>query len=144
MIISELVAIMRRPKRTRPTPPNNSNSQKNQGKNLVIANLIPFTTLNMAFALGFVLNALIKALNPTQIGMPKLSIHVTVMMVLLVWSNSDARSHFKRRLASWRGQDFVEVIDLQPLPNRRGQATDQQPISPTTIHLPNQIEVNLV
>ena len=100
---------------------------------MVIANLIPFTTLNLAFAFGFVVTVLIKALNPTQIGMPKLSINVSVMLVSLVWSNSDARSHFKRKLALWRGQDFVEVIDLQPL-----QAINQQAISTISSHLPNE------
>ena len=133
MIFSEIVARMRPTNRVRPALPNKSHTQNRYGKNMVIANLIPFTTLNLAFAFGFVVTVLIKALNPTQIGMPKLSINVSVMLVSLVWSNSDARSHFKRKLALWRGQDFVEVIDLQPL-----QAINQQAISTISSHLPNE------
>ena len=104
-------------------------AKKKKGKNMVIANLIPFTTLNLAFAFGFVVNAFIKVLNTTQIGVPKLSIHMNVMLLLLVYSNSDARSHFKRKLTSWRGGDLVEVIDLQQKTTTSRQATNQENVN---------------
>ena len=113
MVASEIVARMRRTNRTSPAQANNTNSQNKHTTNMVIANLIPFTTLNLAFAFGFVVNAFIKALNTTQMGAPKLSIHMNVMLLMLVLSNSNARNHFKRKIAIWRGLDLVEVIDLQ-------------------------------
>ena len=104
---------------------------------MVISNLIPFKTLNLAFAFGFVVNAIIKAFNTSQIGVPKLSIHMNVMLLLLVLSNSDARIHFKRKLAPWREVDLVEVINIQQQTTTRGEATNRQPISVINIPLPN-------
>ena len=88
---------------------------------MIISNLIPFKSLNLIIAIDFVINAIVKLLNPTQIGLPKLSIHGNVMLLLLVLTNPDARSHFKRKLAAWRGRDVVEALELQQLPTQRGQ-----------------------
>ena len=118
MIASEIFARIRRKKIS---PIQASNRNNNNGKNMIISNLIPFKSLNLIIAIDFVINAIVKLLNPTQIGLPKLSIHGNVMLLLLVLTNSDARSHFKRKLAVWRGRDVVEVMELQQLPNQRGQ-----------------------
>ena len=40
-------------------------------------------------------------MNPNQIGVPTVSIHLNVMLLMLVITNSEARSHFKRKLAGW-------------------------------------------
>jgi hypothetical protein len=92
---------------------------------MIISNLIPFTTLNLIFALTVFINAIVKFCNPTQIGAPKLSIHGNLLLLMLVLTNSEARSHFKRKLAAWRGRDLVESLELQQQPTQRGQARNQ-------------------
>ena len=120
MFSSEIFARVRRKKIS---PIQASNRNNISSKNMIISNLIPFTRLNLIFAFDFVINTIVKLFNPTQIGVPKLSIHGNVMLLLLVFSNSEARSHFKRKVAAWRGVDMVEVVELQQQPNQHGQAT---------------------
>ena len=104
---------------------------------MVISNMIPFTKLNMIFAFDCVVNAFIKMLNPTQIGVPTISIHFNVLLLLLVFTNSEARSHFKRKVAAWRGLDLVEVVHLQQQPPQ--QASIQQASRQLDVNLLNQI-----
>ena len=111
---------------------------------MVISNLIPFTKLNLIFAFDFVVNTFIKMLNPTQIGAPTISIQFNVMLLMLVFTNSEARSHFKRKVAAWRGLDLVEVVHLQQEPHEGRQANNQQANNQQASHqpdvnLPNQI-----
>ena len=131
MLVSEVVARTRR-KKISPTP---ATSNGNQGKNMVISNLIPFTKLNLIVAFDFVFGAIIKLFEPTQVGVPNLSIHMNVMLLLLVSTNREARRHAKRKLASWRGTDFVE--DVQEQPAERGQ--ESNPSRPRNIHISNQM-----
>ena len=91
---------------------------------MVISNLIPFTKLNLIYAFDFFVNAIVKLFNPTQMGVPKLSLHGSMMLLLLVLSNSEARYHFKRKVAAWRGVDLVEVVELQLQPTQQGQRTN--------------------
>ena len=136
MVLSEIFARM---KRKKINPAQASNRYNNQGKNMVISNLIPFTTLNLIFALDVFVNAIVKLFNPTQMGVPKLSIHGNMMLLMLVFTNSAARSHFKRKLAAWRGVDFVEVVDLQQQQTQRGQARTVPASGATNPQHPNQI-----
>ena len=107
---------------------------------MIISNLIPFTRLNLIFAFDFVINAIVKLFNPTQIGVPKLSIHGNVMLLLLVLTNSDARSHFKRKLAIWRGRDLVEVLEMQQQPTQRGKGTSNlRQSNSQNVHIPDQL-----
>ena len=122
MVLSEIIARM---KMKRISPIQASNIKNNYGKNMIISNLIPFTTLNLIFALTVFINAIVKLFNPTQIGAPKLSIHGNLLLLMLVLTNSEARSHFKRKLAAWRGRDLVESLELQQQPTQRGQARNQ-------------------
>ena len=132
MIVSKVFARMGR-KRTSPVQANNiTNHHKT---NMIISNLIPFTTLNYIYALDLIVNAIVKLFNPTQMGLPKLSIHVSVMLLLLVLSNSEAKRHFKRKVAAGRGRDLVEVVELHQQPTQRGQPTNPQQSRKT--HLPN-------
>ena len=136
MVLSEIFARMRR-KRISPVQQRNSNNTN--GKNMVISNLIPFTKLNLMLAFDLFISVFIKLLNTTQMGVPKLSIHTAVMLVLLVMTNSEARRHFKRKVAGWRGVDFLEVVELQQQPIQRRQATHSQPTHSPKVHHPNQI-----
>jgi hypothetical protein len=79
-------------------------------KTLVISNFIPFTTLNLIFALSNVICAIIKVIQPTQIGVPNLSIQMVVMQICLLFSNSDAKKYFKRRYAAFREVDQIQTI----------------------------------
>ena len=74
MVLSEFIAT--RKKRISPVQATNSN--------MVISNLIPFSKLNLIFAFDFVVNTIIKMLNPTQIGAPTISIQFNVMLLMLV------------------------------------------------------------
>ena len=82
------------------------------------------------------MNAIIKTFNTSEIGVPKLSIHMNVMPLLLVLSNSDARIPLKRKLVSWRG--VGDAINIQQQTSTQGQATNRPPISVINISLPNQ------
>ena len=136
MLLSEIFARMKR-KRINPVPARSINN--NHRTNMVISNLIPFTKLNLIYAVDFVLMSIVKLFNPTQMGVPKLSLHGSMMLLLLVLTNSDARSHFKRKLAAWRGRDLVEVVELQQQQIGPRQATNPQQSHTENIHLPNQI-----
>ena len=109
-------------------------------KNMIISNLIPFTRLNLIFAFDFFINSIVKLFNPTQIGVPKLSIHANVMLLLLILTNCEARSHFQRKLAAWRGRTLVEVLQLQQQPTQQEQgARILQKNNSQNVNLPNQI-----
>ena len=84
MIISEIIAKTRKPKITPINKPIcNSNS-----------NFIPFTTLNQIFAFGFLFKNIIRLFQCTQTGLPKISIQVTLMLFLILVSNSETRLAF--------------------------------------------------
>jgi hypothetical protein len=76
-----------------------------QRKNMVISNLIPFTRLNLIFAFGFFINAIIRVVQRTQIGFPNLSIQIVVMLISLLISNKEAKKHCKRTSATLRWMD---------------------------------------
>ena len=97
VVISEVISRVKR-KKIGPAQPNNSNT--------VISNLIPFTKFNFIFTFSIVVSAIIRFLQKTQIGVPNLSIHVTVMLISLALTNYEAKDHFKRKLASWMTDDF--------------------------------------
>ena len=137
MFSSEIFARVRRKKIS---PVQASNRNNTSSKNMIISNLIPFTRLNLIFAFDLVVNSIVKLFNPTQIGVPKLSIHGNVLLLLLVFSNSEARCHFKRKVAAWRGVDMVEVLELRQQPTQREQATSNlQQSNSQNVQLPNQI-----
>ena len=106
-ISSEIMAKTKR--RTRRISP----SVPNLGKKLVISNFIPFTTLNLIFAFSFFTSTIIRVIQQTQIGVPKISIHSTVILICLFLSNSEAKTHFKHRLAALRG---VDMEPAHPIP----------------------------
>ena len=97
VLMSEVIARMKR-KKISPAQPNNSNT--------VISNLIPFTKFNVIFTFSIIVSTVIRIFQKTKIGVPNLSIHVTVMLVCLAVTNSQAKDHFKRRLASWIGEHW--------------------------------------
>ena len=79
--------------------------------NMVISNLIPFKNLNLIFALGIALHSIMKIIQTAQLGVPKLSIQATFMLLCFLFSNSKAKHHFYRKLAALRGQD--QPVDRQ-------------------------------
>ena len=97
VVISEIVAWLKR-KKISPAQPDNSNN--------IISNLIPFTKLNFTFTFSAIVSAIIKFLQRSQVGVPKLSIQAGVMLVCLALANSEAKAHFIKRVASWRGEDL--------------------------------------
>ena len=135
MVASEIVA---RIKRKRISPVQAANSNNTRGKNMVISNLIPFTNLNLIMAFNFVVGSFIKVFATTEMGVPTISINTSVTLLLLVFTNSEARSHFKRKVVAWRRVDIVEGVQLQQQPFQREQATNPQPNIIPNVHLPNQ------
>ena len=135
MVVSEVVA---RIKIKRIAPVQATNSNNTRGKNMVISNLIPFTNLNLIVAYDFVIITLIKVFGPIQTGVPNISVHSSAVLLLLVFTNSEARSHFKRKMATWRGIDIVGVVDQQQELIERRQTANPQPSYTEHVHLPNQ------
>jgi hypothetical protein len=109
MISSEIFAKIK--KRKRRISPAITKTNINLSKSLVISNFIPFTTLNLIFALSIVVCAIIKVIQPTQIGVPNLSIQMVVMQMCLLFSNFEAKKHFMRRYAAFREVDQVQTIN---------------------------------
>ena len=81
---------------------------------MVISNLIPFTSLNLIFAFSIVISVVIRLIQTTQIGVPKLSIQIVVMLICLLFSNSKAKIHFKTKCATHRQTD----MSVHPLPKQ--------------------------
>ena len=73
---------------------------------MVISNLIPFTSLNLIFAFSIVISVVIRLIQTTQIGVPKLSIQIVVMLICLLFSNSKAKIYFKTKCAAHRQRDM--------------------------------------
>jgi hypothetical protein len=105
-----------------------NNVNKKQGKTgkMVISNLIPFTKLNLIFAFGIVVAAIIKIFQRTQIGVPKMSIQIAVMLLCLLFSNSEAKTHFKKRCAKFRGVKLYP----QQAPTRHPKMNNPESNSP--------------
>ena len=113
LIASEIIA---RTRKTKVSPLQGTSTHGNKGKNMVISNFIPFTRLNRISAFSVVFVAIIKVVQSTQIGLPTISIYCTVQLLLFVLTNEEAKKHFRRKLAAWRGTDFVEDLELQEQP----------------------------
>ena len=102
MVLSEIIAKTKK----RKISPEVLNAQSSQVSKFLISNLIPFTTLNLIFA-SIVVSAVIRTIQKTQLGIPNISIQKTVMLICLLFSNPDAKKHFKRRSAALRGVALV-------------------------------------
>ena len=103
MVSSEVIAKLKK----RKISPEAPNAQTSQVSKLIISNLIPFTTLNLIFAFSIVISVVIRSIQKTQIGIPNISIQITVVLVCLLFSNPDAKKHFQRRSAAFRGVDLM-------------------------------------
>jgi FtsH-binding integral membrane protein len=108
MMLSEIIAKSRRQTKLSKF----KHIPENQGKNMVISNLIPFTRLNLISAFGCFINAIIRVVQRTQIGFPNLSILIVVMLICLLFYNSEAKKQCKRRSATLRWMD--RVFNCQP------------------------------
>ena len=91
MLGSEIIAILKKRKQVP------AEARFRQGQQMVISNLIPFTKLNLIFAFGALITCIIRIFQSTQIGVPNLSIQIVVMLVCLLYSNTEARVYFKRK-----------------------------------------------
>ena len=121
MVSSEIVAKARKRKINPGSP---KIASVNQGKNMVISNLIPFTRLNLIFAFSGIISAIIRVIQRTQLGVPKLSIQIVVMLICLLLSNSGAKTHFKRKFCSMCGMD-PEVYRNKASPNPEANLSQQ-------------------
>ena len=83
MLLAEIFVRMKR-KRFNPVPARSINY--NHRTNMVISNLIPFPKLNLICAFDFVVMSIVKLFNPTQMGVPKLSLHGSILLFLLVFT----------------------------------------------------------
>ena len=120
LALSEIIAKARK-RKINPLQP--TNTQGSQGKNMVISNLIPFTRLNMIISFCVLVLATIKFFKLTEIGMPTISIYCSLELLLIMLTNPAARKHFRRKLAGWRGVDFVEDLEQQ----QQEQVGDRSP-----------------
>ena len=64
--------------------------------------VIPFANLNLIFASGVFFIGVIRLIEKTQIGIPYLLISSVIMLLCLLFSNSEAKTHFKRKSAVFR------------------------------------------
>ena len=85
--------------------------EANQEKKMIISNLIPFTRLNLIFAFGILISAIIKVFERSQIGVPKLSIQVMVMLLCLLLTNQKAKMPVKYNIISMRGINLFPSIE---------------------------------
>ena len=111
MVGSEIIANTRR-KRIEPTKMTNPPTKR------IVSNLFPFTTLNVIFAFSILVAASIKVVERTQTGVPKLSIQSVVMQLCLFLTNTEAKSHFKKKFSTFICSKLVEntnqtVIEIQ-------------------------------
>jgi hypothetical protein len=104
MVSSEIIA--KRTKRKK-SPARMNNVKGKRGKSMVISNFFPFTNLNLIFAFSIVIFTVIKVIQTTQIGVPKLSIQIVVILLCLLLNNSEAKLLFKKRYADFRGANLV-------------------------------------
>ena len=73
---------------------------------MVISNLIPFTKQNLTFAFSALITCIIRIFQNTQIGVPNLSIQLVVMLICLLLTNPEARTHFRRKSLALREVDL--------------------------------------
>ena len=97
MVSSEIIAKTRKRKKS---PDRSKTLTRNRSRNMVIPNLIPFTTLNLIFAFSIFFSTIVRVIQKTKFGLPNLSIQIVVMLICLLMSNTEAKAQFKRRLAS--------------------------------------------
>jgi heme/copper-type cytochrome/quinol oxidase subunit 2 len=98
MISSEMCAKTRRQKISPASQVKKAKVQKR-----IISNLIPFTRLNIIFAFSIFVIAMLKVIERTQTGVPKLSIQAVVMQLCLLISNPEAKIHFGRKFSNLTG-----------------------------------------
>ena len=113
MLFSEVFAKMKQRKRKIGPAPVQSNKVK-----LIISNFIPFTTLNLIFATGIFISIVIRIIQRTQKGAPNMSIQCVIMLLCLLFSNSEAKQHFRRYLAVRLGKEVPFQITSSQAPTR--------------------------
>ena len=96
MLLSEIIA-----RRKRRKVGHNSNSDPSQ--NFIISNFIPFTNLNVIFAISIFVTAFIKLIEKQQRGIPKLSIQCTIILLCLLITNKEAKTYSKKKLTNTLG-----------------------------------------
>ena len=131
MIFSEIVAKTKKKNQT----VQNAASGTSQS---VIANLIPFTTLNIIFAFSILIHAIVKVIQSTQIGVPKLSIQLTAMLLCLLFANSEAVTRARKMLAGLSGNNSVLPTTMAKLDEVSPQPREQRAESPQSL---NDMEV---
>ena len=131
MIFSEIVA---KTKKTNQTVQNAASGTSQS----VIANLIPFTTLNIIFAFSILINAIVKVIQSTQIGVPKLSIQLTAMLLCLLFANSEAVTRARKMLAGLSGNNSVLPTTMAKSQEVSPQTREQRAESPQSL---NDMEV---
>ena len=89
MVISEIVAQTRQPQVQGQTNQTNSN-------------LIPFSNLNLMFCFGILTRLIITSIKKDLVGIPLLSIQSSAMLVCLLFTNTNAKERFKKRVRTWR------------------------------------------
>ena len=137
MVSSEIIAKTRKNK-IRPT--RFDCDEANQGKKMIISNLIPFTRLNLIFAFGILISAIIKVFQRSQIGVPKLSIQVMVMLLCLLLTNHKAKTHVKQKIKSMRG---IRLEEYPQQLQKRHQTTVNTNENPQPARIPPMVCLTL-
>jgi hypothetical protein len=88
--------------------------------------------------------ALVKVIERTQIGIPNLSIQIVSMLLCLLFSNSEAKNHFKRQSVVFSYLDLVmNKLSRAPIDAvtkvKQVQVTDE-----VMINIPNSIPTTTV
>ena len=131
MVTSEIIATR---KKRKINPQKSTKCQGNQGKKMVIFNLIPFTRLNLIFAFSAMITAIIRILQNTQKGVPNLSIQIVVMLLCLLATNNEAKLHFKRKYVALRGTDMEAMESYHCEISRRKKDSEIKETAPQVLY----------
>ena len=102
MVLSEIIANIQIGQNRIGTTQTNTRSVNHSNK-FVISNFIPFKTVHFIFAFSIIATSVIKAIQQTQIGFPYMSIQTVIMLICLLFSNYEAKSHLKRQFDIFYG-----------------------------------------
>ena len=89
-------------------------------KNLIIFNFIPFTNLNVIFALSFTFGVPISIFVTEPLGIPKISVQGVIILISLLSTNTEAKTYFKKKLFSLLGLEEIVQTDEIELRNVGG------------------------
>ena len=75
--------------------------------------MIPFTRLNIIFAISALFTCAIGLLWDARLGIPNLSIQIVFMQTILLVTNTEAKKYFRRKMRAIVGVELSENKDAR-------------------------------